>query len=152
MCRCWVCVQWAGVTAPSAGANMVPIAAGTGQAAQRGGRLCECRSGCCSRHRSRSHHGKHEEAIWRSGRKVPPRSQRPLWKSGKVNFLNTIKNLNHAWLEFTVPPFLIPDNRAAPGSFRQCWEAGGPQERDHGTETGLPEPGAGITVPADHGK
>lgn len=73
-------------------------------------------------------------------------------KQVKVNCLNTSKNLSHAWLQFTVPPFLIPDNRTEPGSCPQRWTASGPKERDHGAETGLPEPGAGITVPAEHGK
>lgn len=86
---------------PAVGANTVPIAAGVWQAAQRGHRLRERGSGCCSQRRSRSHYGKNEKAIWRNGRKEPPRSQRTFWKAGKVNCLNTSKDLGHAWLQFT---------------------------------------------------
>lgn len=40
-------------------------------------------------------------------------------KQVKVKCLNTSKNLGHAWLQFTVPPFLIPDSRTEPASCPQ---------------------------------
>jgi len=48
--------------------------------------------------------------------------------------------------------FPISDRSAEPGSSNQCRTAARTKERGDRSETDLPEPGAGITDPSQHGK
>lgn len=48
--------------------------------------------------------------------------------------------------------FCISDRRTEPGSSNQHGTTARAKERDHRAETDLPESGARITVPSEHGK